>query len=298
MATDPPTRTQFQPPEYQQPGYQQPGYQQPQGPPPTPRMPNPSTAVVLRLVGVVLVLGLIAVGAASVVVQFFTQEAVETLPLTTGVTRVIATSDTGDVRVRAAVGVETPRLTSTLRWSFDRPQVQRDVTGDTEQLDARCPRRWFASNCSVDLELVLPADTVLKIDTDTGDIRISGTTADLEATTATGDVRVSAVSGANITARTNTGDVTVLAGRQDGTVQADSDTGDVRLTLTAAPRAVHAKTSTGDVTITVPPGAGYAVSSGTDVGERTVSVPTDPAAERSINAESSVGDVRVLTAGQ
>jgi hypothetical protein len=272
--------------------------EQAQLPAAAPRLPNPGAATALRVGGVVVVLVLIAAGAASMVVQFFRQQAVETLPLSAGVTRVVATTDTGDIRVRAAVGAETPRLTSTLHWSFDRPAVRRDVSGDTEQLDARCQQHWLASNCSVDLELVLPAGTTLKIDTDTGDVRVNGSTADLEATSATGDVRLSAVSGADIVARTNTGDITVVATAQDATVRADTDTGDVRLTLTAAPRSVQAKASTGDVTITVPPGVPYAVSGSTDVGERTVSVPTDPAADRSIDAQTSVGDVRVLAAGQ
>jgi hypothetical protein len=275
---------------------QAPGYQQEPAAPL--RLPSPAAAVTMRLVGVVGVLGLIALGALSTVVQFFRQEAVETLPLSAGVTRVVVGTDTGDIRVRAAVGTEAPRLTSTLRWTTDRPRVQRDVTGDTEQLDARCRPQWLTNDCSVDLELVLPASTTLKIDTNTGDVSITGIAADLEAATTTGDVRLSAVSGATIATRTDTGDITVLATAADGTVKADTDTGDVRITMTGAPRSVHAKTDTGDVTITVPPGTGYAVSGSTDVGERTVSIATDPASDRSISAQTSVGDVRLLAAGQ
>lgn len=262
------------------------------------RLPNPAAAAALRLVGTIGVLVLIALGAVATVVHFFQQQAVETLPLAPGVTRLVLGTDTGDIRVRAAVGSEVPRLTSTLHWAVTRPQVQRTVSGDTEQFDARCQRDWLLSSCAVDLDLVVPAGATLKIDTDTGDVRVSGTTGDLDTTTSTGDVRLSAVSGTDLTVRTDTGDITVVAAGADATMKADSDTGDIRLTMTAAPRSVQARADVGDITITVPPGADYAVSGSSDVGERTVSVPTDPAAGRSISAETSVGDVRVLAGGQ
>jgi hypothetical protein len=265
---------------------------------PSVRMPNPSLAGSLRVVGMVAVLGVLAFGAAAVVVEFFQQRAVETVPLTAGVTQVFATTDTGDVRVRAATDGETPQMIRTLRWSFERPQLQQAVSAGTERVDARCQVRWFAGNCSVDLEMVVPASTVLQVETDTGDVSVNGTSGGLGAVTTTGAVTLSGVSGGSVSARTDTGDVTVLATAPDAVVTASSDTGDVRLSFTTPPRSVRARTSTGDVTINVPSGDSYAVTARTDTGESTVLVPNDPAATRSISATASVGDIQVQAAGR
>jgi hypothetical protein len=262
-----------------------------------PRMPSPSLAGALRAVGLVLVLGLLGMGAAEVVVEFFRQQAVETVPLAAGVTRMVAATDTGDVRVRAAAMGEQPRMIRTLRWSFSRPRLQQQVSGGSEQVDARCPVHRFGT-CSVDLELVVPPATTLRVDTDTGDVFVNGTSGDLAATTSTGGVTMTGVSGRNLSARTNTGDVRVAASGANAVVAASSDTGDVQLSFAAAPQSVRASTSTGDVTISVPAGDSYAVTAQTDVGDRRIQVPSDPAAARSLFATSSVGDVQVLTFGQ
>ncbi|HEX2806202.1 MAG TPA: DUF4097 family beta strand repeat-containing protein, partial [Kineosporiaceae bacterium] len=263
-----------------------------------PRNPNPVLAGSLRVLGLVVVLGLLGAGAAAVVVEFFRQQAIETAPLAIGVTQVFATTDTGDVRVRAAAVGEQPRMIRTLHWSFERPQLQQAVSAGIARVDARCPRQWFMSNCSVDLELVVPAATAMQVETDTGRISVSGTSGGLTAITSTGAVTLSGVSGGSVSARTNTGDVTVLATGADGVLAASTDTGDVRLSFTTSPRSVRASTSTGDVTISVPQGDSYAVNTRTDVGESTVLVPNDPAAPRSISATTSVGDIQVATAGR
>jgi hypothetical protein len=274
------------------PGYP-PAY--PQGAPLPHRTPNAVVAGSLRVLGLVVMLGLLGAGAGAVVVEFFRQTAVETVPLATGLTQVFATTDTGDVRVRAADLGEQPRMIRTLRWSFGRPLVQQAVSAGTERVDARCPRQWFMSNCSVDLELVVPAATTMQVATDTGRVSVSGTSSGVTAITTTGGVTLSGVTGGNVSARTNTGDVTVLATAPDGVVSASTDTGDVRLSFTSPPRSVRASTSTGDVTISVPAGDAYAVNSRTDVGESTVLVPNDPAAARSISATTSVGDIQVAS---
>jgi hypothetical protein len=265
---------------------------------PVARVPNPTLAGSLRVVGLVLVLGVLVVGSSAVVVEFFRQTAVETAPLAAGITQVVAATDTGDIRVRAATAGETPRMIRTLHWSFERPQLRQSVSAGTERVDARCTSQWFVGHCSVDVELVVPASTVLQVQTDTGQVSVSGTSGGLTAVTATGAVTLSGVSGGSVSARTDTGDVTVLATATDAVVAASTDTGDVRLSFTAPPRSVRAQTSTGDVTISVPTGDSYAVTARTDVGESSVLVPNDPAATRGISATTSVGDIQVEPAGR
>jgi len=252
------------------------------------------------VIGLVVVGGMLAVAAVAVVAQFFRQQEVDTLPLAAGVTRVIASSDTGDIQVRAAAAGEQPRLIRTLHWSFHRPQLRQAVSigADTEQVDARCPVHWPFGDCSVDLQLVVPAATALQLDIDTGDVSVTGISGGLSAITTTGDVSLSAVGGTNLSARTNTGDIRVLATGPDPQINASSDTGDVRLSFTSAPRSVLAKTSTGDVTISVPGADSYAVTAATDVGDKTIQVPVDPGSPHSLSVTTSVGDIRVLASGQ
>jgi hypothetical protein len=263
-----------------------------------PRMTSPSVAGALRVIGLLLVLGLLAAAASSVVAQFFRQHVVQTAPLAADVTHLVTTTDTGEIRVRTATAGEQPRMITTLNWSFDRPELHQTVTGNTERVDARCSARWFVGGCSVDVELVVPAATDVEMNTDTGSIYVEGTSGGVAATTTTGTVTLSEVSGTSVSARTNTGDVTLLATGSNAVVAASTDTGDVQMSFASAPRSVRAQTSTGDISIRVPGGDSYAVTALTDVGEKNILLPNDPMAARSLSAVTSVGGIQMLTSGQ
>ena len=258
-----------------------------------PPWPGPSAIGALRLIGGIGVLGLLIAAASTVVAQFFTQQQVQTVSLPVGLTAVTAATDLGSVHVRVAAAGERPQLEMILRWSFDRPSVQQAVTPDTEQVQARCPQHWMPGACSVDLMLVVPASTALQLSSQTGEVFVGGTSGALAAATSTGRITLSAVSGTTLSARTDTGDVRVLATGQDQAVIASTDTGRVDLSFAKAPRSVRASTSTGDVSITLPSTDSYAVTTRTDVGGASVMVPNDPSATRTVSASTSVGDIQI-----
>ncbi len=232
-------------------------------------------------------------GAASVAGSFFRQELEETVALDGAFSRLVAQSDVGDLRVRVAQAGERPHITRRLEWAFNRPTATQRVNAGVAELETACPRTWIGAWCSVDLELVVPSGTAVQIRSNVGDVKVDGLSGAVSATTSVGDVLLTSVTGTEVSARTSTGDVVVRTGGVDVTVAAESSTGDVQVVSSSAVRRVVATTSTGDVEVAVPSGQSYAADVETAVGDRRVTIATDPAADRSITARTSTGDVQV-----
>lgn len=269
----------------------------PDTPPPAPApppglRPGPRPGVVLvRWVGALVVLVLLAGVAASLVVQFFAQERTETTAISQPVTRLVVRNGTGDVRVRAAEAGTPVQVTRVMRWSFREPTARTTVTDGELLVDAGCDG-WFWGDCETDVDVLLRPGTTVQVTTNTGDIRVTASAA-VEARTDTGSVDLSVTGSPIVNARTDTGDVTVTGGAAGAAVHAESDTGRIRLDLTAAPSTVVATTNTGDVTVSVPEGDAYRIEADTDTGKVRVTVPREPTSPRHIDARTDTGDVTV-----
>jgi hypothetical protein len=150
--------------------------------------------------------------------------------------------------------------------------------GTTHQLsaDGTLTLAYQCHDCGVDYDIHVPAGTVVKLTAATGDVHLSGLTADVQAGTDTG--RIYAVG---------------LAG---GKAELRADTGDVSASFTGTPAAVDARTETGSIAITVPKGAGYTVAAGAQTGAVKVTVPSDGSAGRTIDAHAETGSVTVADA--
>jgi hypothetical protein len=175
---------------------------------------------------------------------------------------------TGDVRVTG--GGSTVSVTEKQSYRDSPPHTTHDVAGGTLTLTYDC------QDCGVGYEVHVPADTVVTVTEDTGDVSLAGLSGAVEASTQTGDV-------------TATG----LSARQ---ARLTAETGDVRAEFGATPTSVYATAQTGDVGVTVPQGTSYTVRADAATGDVRVGVARADDGAHSITASAQTGDVTVGTA--
>jgi hypothetical protein len=264
------------------------------GPEPgAPREPDDRNLLAgVRVAAAIVVVGALAFGTLLVVSSFFKRQHTETKTFTATVSTVRVTTDVGDVRVRTVEAGEPIRTSARITKAFQEPRWSANLDAGTLEVVGECNGDGVFFDCSVDLTVSVPAGVPVRIQSDTGDVTVTGAFTDVDANTSTGDVLVQGATGP-VRIETDTGDVRSLAtaGRL---VEAETDTGDVRLLFDSPPEAVTARTNTGDVTVRVPDdGAAYDVDTDTSTGDTSVDVVNVPDASRKITAETDTGDVRV-----
>ena len=161
----------------------------------------------------------------------------------------------------------------------------------------RCggPERVLLVDCSADLRLVVPADVQVLVRADVDGVRLEGLDGPLRAESSAGSVRLVDVGGP-VVASSSAGGVRGERLRSTD-VEAESSAGAVRLGFDVPPRQVRAGSSAGAVEVVLPAGSGpYAVDASSSAGSTDVDVPTDPSAERRVEARSSAGSVVVREA--
>ena len=122
--------------------------------------------------------------------------------------------------------------------------------------------------------LRVPRDVKLVLWSGSGDVTVSGTTADVDLTSEHGSI-----------------DAARLGSEY---ARASTEHGHVRLRFAAAPMQVQASATHGDVTVVVPrTGESYHVDVSSDHGSTDTAVRTDPTGRRTIDLASEHGDVTV-----
>jgi DUF4097 and DUF4098 domain-containing protein YvlB len=204
------------------------------------------------------------------------------------VTRIEFDVDSGNITLAPgdAASVDVSRR---LHWRSTKPTVKEDFNGTTMRITSTCPDR---DDCSVDFSVRLAAGVVVQIHTASGDVSITDITGALDISSESGDIKVdNAVGALRITGESGQISGTGLHSRD---VTAQTDSGDITLTFTDAPQTVDAQTQAGDVLLTVPRTSdGYRVQADTDAGRRTVSVDQNSGSPRSITGKTDSGDVTV-----
>ena len=271
-----------------------------------PRGAGGRTAV--RVVVIVVSLLLVAWGALWLVSllardslhRSATYDGVRVVELNLGFESVTVTGDD------AATQVTVDR---TARWSMSKPDLSSRLEGDHLLMRSSC--HWSVGvGCSGDVRLVVPADTVVRVDAGDGHVSVRDLTRRVEVTTADGSVEVAGITGGAVL---HTGDGRIAADDVTGPVQlrtgdgsidatalrssrvdATTSDGSVRLQFATAPRTVGATTGDGSVEVAIPrDGQPWRVEATTGDGSRTVDVATDPAADRTITLHTGDGSVRV-----
>jgi hypothetical protein len=167
-----------------------------------------------------------------------------------GPIRLALTLEFGSVRVRTAdTGTVTARI-SPARASrrVDAEAAERTrVRFADGALEIRVPgatRRFFGSPGSVDLDLVVPTGSSLRVDAGYAEVEVIGTVDGCAVTTSYGDVRVDDTGRLDVDSQGGT----VTAGRVAGPAKVSSTYGRIRIREVAGP--ADLATSSGDLTVT------------------------------------------------
>ncbi len=278
-------------------------------------MSSPPRAPALRMtpgrwvtlaIGVPFALALIAWSAFSLVAGIGRASfAINTsIPLQGG--HLVASSGGGDITVhqdQARSGIA--RLTGTVEYSLVRPRLT--VSGDGFHLDCRLP----TGNCGLNAVLDVPlGTTAVNLASEGGNMQVNGIDSNVTLDSGGGDVTVSGVGGiADVT--TGGGNLTASdlgsirqfstdGGDVNGTdlsaphVTTESGGGNVTLAFTKAPVNLNIISDGGDITIVLPQGnTHYAITSSTDGGDYSASVPVSSSSGNKINVESGGGNVSI-----
>ncbi|HKX23736.1 MAG TPA: DUF4097 family beta strand repeat-containing protein, partial [Candidatus Saccharimonadales bacterium] len=146
-------------------------------------------------------------------------------------------------------------------------------------------------NCSVDYIVYAPSSVTVHAETQSGNVKLLGMEGAANLGTESGNIETADNKG-SLKARTSSGNITAL--RVAGSdVDAQVDSGNVELEFVAAPNKVVARSSSGNIEVAVSAQQKYAVRAETDSGRREVSAPQDSASPRTIDAQTSSGNVTV-----
>ncbi len=249
-------------------------------PPAAPSSITPARRRLLLIVGPLLVLSVVFAGL--IIAQdllpgtrqfnFSTQVPAPTL-LTVGTGR-----NGVELEFRAGKG-DRVRVFAAGGYSGFEPSVV--VAADGSRIDAECPSAE-AFDCSVLVEIEVPAGTAVTANNRAGRISADGMTGALDLTTRNGDIEITSATGP-IDADATNGRVLV----EDSTaprVTASTRNGSIELAL-AEPESVQASTINGEILIDLGPCIPYAVDVDT-AADSTVSVPMDNESPRKIKART------------
>jgi hypothetical protein len=230
---------------------------------------SPARRAVL-VIGGIFAIAVIAGGTWGLINQLGQTTDERRLTLTPTGQRLTIDAD-GDVRIDVGTGTDV-QVTERIRHAIGRPRVEETSTPDGVALRGNCP--WYASNCSVDFVVTVPASISVDVDSSAGNVTVAGLAGSARLHSSAGDVRASGLRGEQVEARSSAGDVT--------------------LGFDAPPTTVIAHSSAGDVEIRLPDiEGGYQVHANTSAGDEKVDVANDPASGRRIDATSSAGDVTI-----
>ncbi|WP_369069687.1 hypothetical protein [Kineococcus terrestris] len=259
--------------------------------PPSPPRRGGAVRAVTAAVAAVLVAG----GALSVLGSMTAVREQRTDTFTGPVTAVVVSTGTGDVQVSAdagVAGVGVARVTTTTVSGWSQADARAELRDGVLDLRGACSRGGWPGRCSTDFDVVVPAGVEVRLDTGTGEQRLTGAFAAVVSEAGTGSLRWRGADGGRLDAEAGTGSVTVTGALDD--VRVDAGTGDVRLELDAAPGSVDVRTSTGDADVLVPDdGTAYAAEVSAGTGGERVDVPVDPSADRRVLVSTGTGDARL-----
>ena len=226
----------------------------------------------IRVIAALVAAALLVAAGISLAGPMLRQTESRDTTLPTGLSSLSLKNGVGDVRIRVAQPGETPKLTSTVEWGLRKPTTSVETSTNGATIRGRCPT-GPVSVCSTDWLIVVPPDTENDVDQGVGQVRVEGTSGDLDIMTGVGDVRVS-----DAAAR----DIAVEVG-----------VGGARIESVEPPRRVQANLGVGDLVVAVPDTVRYRVRSTGGAAEVRNSLGSSPSAERRIDAEVGVGGVRI-----
>ena len=187
-------------------------------------------------------------------------------------------TDSGSVRVERA-----------MRWLGSRPVTTEEVSGGVLRIQSLHQRRAWPRG-EVGYRVELPATASVRVRSGAGEIAVQGIDGDVELEARAGRVALAELSG-DLRASSQAGaiDGTGLACQR---VDASSNAGAV-LAFVRPPQSVEVRAAAGTVELLVPEER-YRIDASSSAGRVEVALPSDPTAERRLEARSNAGAVAIL----
>ena len=241
-------------------------------------------------IGSVVTVAALAWGSYSIIGLLAHEEVTERAAFDpAGIDRIDIGNDDGSIEIQAD-DVDEISLVAEISHGLRRTGHRAEVQGSTLVVRGSCPH--WTTWCEVDYRLVVPSDLDVVVDIDNGRLTLRDLEGDVEVRADNGPIDLERITG-DVRARTSNGRVDA-AGLRSDRATASSSNGGVTLAFAQPPTSVRASTSNGSVEVVVPDGPErYQVRADTDHGATDVDVRTDPASDRSIDAETSNGSVTV-----
>ena len=244
-----------------------------------------------KLLLLVVVVVVLAAGALALLNFVFDKERTKTHTVSGEVTEIVVKSQSGDVDL--VPGGDQVEVRETQHYVFDKPKLERDVSGGVLTLESDCSAK-LALKCYSDLRVTVPAGIKVTVKADSGDVdarAIDVRNAHLESDS--GDVRLDLVGRQTLAwAHADSGDVEVVT-RDAQAIDAQTDSGDVDVDADGAPRKIVAITDSGDVDVALQAGP-YAIDADSDSGDALVEgLQRNDDAPQSIQARTDSGDVKL-----
>ena len=216
--------------------------------------------------------------------------------------------DEGDISVGPGPAGQL-RVHGTLRYSLIRPKLTWQRSRSTIALHAHC--QVPTGVCSFDYAVAVPPAARSEVSTASGNLTASGLAGTVTLSTDSGDIKATGISG-RATISDHSGDITVTApsaarvlimndsGNITGTgvssrqLTARDQSGDITVVFSKVPDLVRITDSSGDIKLVFPPGpTAYRVSASTASGQTSINVPQSPTSPHVISVTDQSGDITI-----
>ena len=224
--------------------------------------------------------------------------------------RIAAVSaDQGDISVGRGPAGQL-RVHGTVHYSIARPKLGWQRSPSTVALHGHC--RVPVGVCSFDYAVTIPAVARSEVSTASGNLTARGLAGTVMLNAASGDITATRISG-RATVSDHAGNIvlTSLAGARaliindsgdingsgvsSQALTARDESGNITVVFTRVPDQVRVSDSSGDITLVLPPGpATYRVSASTSSGSTSIEVPQSPASPHVITATDQSGNITII----
>ncbi len=196
-------------------------------------------------------------------------------------------SDAGDITIEGDPDAVDVSIVAGIHGEYTKLTHTR--VGNTLELTHQCSSR---GDCGVDWRIVAPVELAAQLETDAGDIRISGLNGALRANTDAGDIDLADLDAPSIDVETGSGDITGQNLHCEK-FRGETGLGDLGLDLRARPRSVWWSSGAGDINLTVP-GGPYKLDLETGLGDIDLAgIRRDDAADATLHLHTGSGDIDV-----
>ncbi|MGN9759231.1 DUF4097 family beta strand repeat-containing protein [Streptomyces sp. SD31] len=177
-------------------------------------------------------------------------------------------------------------VTATGDYADNPPKVSVSSSEKTTTVTGSC-----GDDCSLNLEITLPAALAAEVSSDQGQITASDLTGRLALTTDAGAIDLTNPRGP-LALHTGSGQIAVTDAKPSA-FEARTGQGEVRATFATAPTTVDVTTDQGNVDLALPPHAGYYIQAQSKNGTPHITVPVDRDAKHTVTVRTDEGGVEI-----